>query len=124
MGSRISTLQHFRIDGICADRQADNSLSSASAFSVLEWRSLSGFPLKRTVPTMAWGLYFCGMLNGWDIAPTAKRMQRNMVDIVAGMRATHFRELMVILLVPGIALAQEVFSGGNGTAPTTYSDQF
>ena len=44
-----------------------------------------------------------------------------MVDVVARMRATHFRELTVILLVPGIALAQEVFSA---TAPTTYSDQF
>jgi hypothetical protein len=45
-----------------------------------------------------------------------------MLEVVARLLRRQVCRLMVILLIPGIALAQEVFSGR--TAPKTYSDQY
>jgi hypothetical protein len=56
------------------------------------------------------------------MAAFPERMRRRMLEVVARIRVTRFCGLMVILLLPGIALTQEVFSGGS--EPKIYSDQY
>lgn len=71
---------------------------------------------------MTWGLCSICMLNGRAAAASPERLKRTLVDILARMQAPHLGALMLILLIPGLARAQDVFSGGD--ASTTYSDQF
>jgi hypothetical protein len=71
---------------------------------------------------MTEGLCCCRVLNGTGIGASPWCMRRSLLDVVAGMRVTLFLALMVVLLIPGFALAQEVFS--SSAAPTTYSDQY